>query len=122
MTTASKKSKGRNLQKLTCQGFFDIGCKYGLQDGDVTSRSMGCAGVDVILSPKAVEILGPLAIECKNCEALNVYSVFEHHANKYNKMLPLLVHKKNRRDPQVTMRWSDFLMLLGRSLPWHQNQ
>lgn len=116
MTPQSAKSKGRLLQKYVCQKLYEMfGSKYGLEPDDFLSRSMGANGVDVILSPAARSKLGPLAIECKNVEKLNVHQVFKEHKNKYTKAgdTPVLIHKKNHNDVLVTLSLEDYLALLG---------
>jgi hypothetical protein len=74
---------------------------------------MGQAGLDILLSPQARRLFN-LAIEAKNVECLNVVKVFQDHLSKYKTQpsLKLLIHKKNRTDPMVTLLWSDFLLML----------
>jgi len=86
------------------------GAVHGLKVGDVVSRSMGAAGEDLMMSPKAMEVF-PFVIECKNCESLNVRKVFDEHYSKYDKRvgLKMLVHSKNHSEPLVTLRWKDFI-------------
>jgi hypothetical protein len=116
MTTSSRKAKGRNLQKIVRETFRDIGQQFGLVDGDIESRGMGQNGEDVIFSPAAQRVFGKLAIECKNHEALNVVGTFWQHAPKYfPDSTPLLVTKKNRTEPLVTLRLEDFMLILERS-------
>lgn len=116
MTPQSAKAKGRRLQQLVCKGLMTVGANLGLQPGDIRSCSMGANGLDVILSPAAQQALGKLAIECKNKEALNVPSVFWAHAAKYAEQTPMLAHKKNDTDILITLRFTDYLQLLQRSL------
>lgn len=118
MTTSSAKAKGRRLQQTVRDGLRRIGESRGLYDDDVQSTSMGVSGVDVRLSPAAVRVFGPLAIECKNKETLNVTSIFWQHAHKYLKegQTPFLVSKKNDTKPLITMRLDDFLTIFERSL------
>jgi hypothetical protein len=113
----SAKNKGRTLQKEICRDLLEIGKEHGLEPDDVLSRSMGAAGVDVILSPAARKIF-PFSIEAKNVEALNVVKVFVEHFNKYVKepTLKLLIHRRNRTEPMVTLRWQDFLEIWRRSI------
>jgi hypothetical protein len=93
-----------------------IGAAFGLEPGDVRSTSMGASGVDVILSPAAKRLFGPLAIEAKNREQLVVPTVFFEHAQKYPDEVPVLVHKRNHTEPLVTVKLSYFIDLLNRSL------
>lgn len=114
MLTKSKKAKGRRLQNSVVADIRRIIKTYfpDIEDGDVVPAVMGQAGLDVVLSPRARDILN-VSVECKNNEALNIHSAFEKHYNKYkgNKSLKLLVHSKNRSEPQVTMHWKDLVML-----------
>lgn len=114
--TSSAKAKGRTLQKLACSALLKLGSAYGLKPGDIRSCSMGSNGLDVILSPRAEEVLGRIAIECKNKENLNVITTFWEHAAKYKGYLPLLVHKKNYTEPLITLKFSDFMVLLAGSI------
>lgn len=113
MKPQSAKNKGRKLQKIVRDDLREIGRPYGLEDGDVESRGMGQNGVDVILSPAAKRLFN-LAIECKNCETLNVARIFQEHYKKYaqDEALKLLVHSKNHTDPMVTLKWQDFLRIM----------
>src|SRR6185437_3433574 len=94
--TSSKKNKGRRLQYKVRDDLLAKGAVHGLKVGDVVSRSMGAAGEDLMMSPKAMEVF-PFVIECKNCESLNVRKVFDEHYSKYDKRvgLKMLVHSKN---------------------------
>ena len=111
-TTASRKAKGRRLQQRIRDDLRKLGKGYraDFKDGDVESRPMGCCGTDVVLSPMA-QIVFPFDIEAKNCESLNVSTIFWEHYGKYpnSKRLKMLIHAKNHTEPTVTMRWSDFL-------------
>jgi len=116
MTTASCKAKGRRLQQEVSAALLEVGEQHGLVKDDIKSTSMGVSGVDVLLSPAAKKVLGCLAIECKNVEALGVVTTFNKHAEKYPKHTALLVHKKNRSQTLVTMKFDDFLRLLKDSV------
>lgn len=116
MTPQSAKAKGRNLQKAVCEALYKSFKQYGLEPDDFLSRSMGANGVDVILSPAARKLLGDLAIECKNQQALNVMAVFQEHMKKYPKSLALLVHKKNHTEVLVTMTLQQFVDVLKKGV------
>lgn len=112
MLTSSAKSKGRRLQQAVRDILRKIGKnnELGIVDGDVESRGMGQNGTDVILSPKANSVFGRLAIECKNCEVLNVRKTFEEHAAKYDSThIPWLVHSKNHSAALITLEFADFI-------------
>lgn len=128
MKTSSAKSKGRRLQQQVVAALMEIGSRYGLEEGDITSTSMGVNGVDVVFSPAARRVLGDFSIECKNVERLAVLDTFVEHFAKYadkENSLKLLVHNRNlarakkQQDieknvlPLVTMRLSDFLQFVA---------
>lgn len=116
MNTASCKAKGRKLQQLIRDALYEAFSDCGLEDGDIKSTSMGVSGVDVVLSPAAAKVIGKIAIEAKNVEALNVSNVFWKHYNKYSESsLPLLIHKKNRTEVLVTLTLKDFLNIYRKS-------
>jgi hypothetical protein len=117
LKTSSAKAKGRRLQQFVRDVLRIIGKDYGLVDGDIESRGMGQAGVDLILSPAAKKVMD-LAVECKNVERLQVVPTFNEHYEKYKNepSLKLLVHGKNRTEPLVTMRFEEFVNLLRSSL------
>jgi hypothetical protein len=112
MKTSSAKAKGRKLQQEVRDALRVVGTAYGLVDGDIESRGMGQNGVDVILSPAAQRVF-PLSIECKQVEKLNVVGVFYEHFEKYKDSadLKLLIHGRNRTEPMVTMKFTDFINL-----------
>jgi hypothetical protein len=116
MTTASCKAKGRVLQQTFRDCLRNAGHNHGLFFDDIKSTGMGQSGVDIQLSPAARKVFGNLTVECKNMEALNVVKVFWDHAVKYPESCPLLVHKRNKTMPLVTLRLSDFMVMFERSL------
>jgi hypothetical protein len=113
----SCKAKGRRLQQEVRDVLRQIGTPYGLVDGDIESRGMGQAGVDIILSPAAQRVFD-LAVECKNVENLNVAKVFKEHYAKYEALsaLKLLIHTKNHHETLVTMKLNDFISLFQKGL------
>jgi hypothetical protein len=116
MKPQSAKAKGRSLQQALRDGLRAIGTKFGLHPDDIESRGMGQAGVDIILSPAARAVFGPLGVECKRRETLNVQKEFFANAEKHEDMKPVLVHRQNRKPALVTVLMSDYLTLLDRSL------
>jgi len=71
----------------------------GLDPDDVTSRSMGCGGEDVLLSPKARGKF-PFSIEAKNTERLNLHRAYSQCIdNSKDLHEPLLIVKKNHTRP-----------------------
>lgn len=97
MKPASIKNKGRLLQKWVV---YQILSRFSaLTVDDVTSRSMGAAGEDVLLSPKARGKF-PFSIECKNTERINLYKFYEQAVkNSKDSHEPLLIVKSNGKRP-----------------------
>ena len=97
MKTQSGKAKGRRLQQWVMNQILDR--FTGLADDDVTSRSMGCGGEDVLLSPKA-RAKFPFSIEAKNTERLNLYKAYNQCIDNSKELHePLLIIKKNHHKP-----------------------
>ena len=97
MKPASIKNKGRLLQKWVV---YQILSRFSaLTEDDVTSRSMGAGGEDVLLSPKARSKF-PFSIECKNTQRINLYKFYEQAVqNSKDSHEPLLIVKSNGRKP-----------------------
>lgn len=116
----SRKAKGREFQKDVRDKIREIGRKYDLHDEDVESRQMGGAGLDIVLTPAARELLGNLQIECKKQETLNVIGTFVKHAERYKDKpgFKILVHTRNSNAKKkipalVTITIEDFLEMVG---------
>ena len=108
MKTSSAKAKGRNLQKRFVEKTLKT-FSHLLQD-DVTSRSMGAGGEDILLSPVARDCV-PFSIECKSRASFAIYSIMEQ-ADGQNEYPPLAYIKANRKEPLVILREEDFFKLL----------
>ena len=107
-STASRKAKGRNLQQFvvaTILRHFPA-----LKPGDVVNTSMGAQGVDVKLSPAALELL-PLAIECKNVEKINIWAAWGQAMANSKELNPVLIFKRSRQKPLVVVDLDYFLAL-----------
>ena len=97
MKPSSGKDKGRRHQQWIMNVILDR--FSGLDPDDVTSRSMGCGGEDILMSPKARGKF-PFSIEAKNSERLNVYKAYTQACdNSGDENEPLLIIKKNRSKP-----------------------
>ena len=97
MNTQSGKAKGRRLQQWIMNQILDR--FTGLKEDDVTSRSMGCGGEDVLMSPKA-RAKFPFSIEAKNTERLNLYKAYDQCIDNSKELHePLLIVKKNHHKP-----------------------
>jgi hypothetical protein len=108
MKTQSAKAKGRRLQQWVRD---KINAHFTFKDGDVSSRSMGAGGTDLILSPNAM-VYFPYAIECKNTEKLNLWGAWEQaQANSTKEAKPLLVIARNRQAPLVVVDAETFIAL-----------
>lgn len=112
LKSSSVKQKGRRLQQW-CAGRYLAAFSDDLDSGDVVSRSMGAAGSDLMLSPKAREIL-PYDFECKNTEKLSLWATIEQsqtRVTKENECMCAIV-KRNRMQPVVILPWGEFLNLV----------
>lgn len=69
-----------------------------LDPDDVTSRSMGCAGEDVLLSPKARSKFD-FSIECKNTERFNINKAWEQAKANSGASTPIVFYKRNHSKP-----------------------
>ena len=110
-TISSRKAKGRRLQNFVRDTLIKT---FKLNPVDVRCAIMGEGGVDIKLSPRAAKKF-PWAVECKNQEAYaNVYKDFDQaqfNADK-ERLSPLLLIKRNRREPLVVMTFEKFLEVL----------
>jgi hypothetical protein len=106
--TRSAKNKGRTLQNYVRDRVRE---EFSLGEGDVDSRTMGCSGVDVVLSPRAREFF-PFSVECKAQESLNVWeSLRQAEDNMLPSTIPLLVFKRNRSTVYCALDFNTFLVL-----------
>ncbi len=97
MKNQSGKAKGRRLQQWIANEILNR--FTGLDPDDVTSRSMGCGGEDVLLSPKARGKF-PFSVEAKNTERLNLHRAYSQCVeNSKDLHEPLLIVKKNHSKP-----------------------
>lgn len=112
MKTSSAKAKGRLLQQIVAKALTEQLAEFGILEGDFRSVSMGASGEDIILSPAAKKVVGDLRVECKNVEALNVVTVFWEHQAKYQDKPAILVSKRNKTKPLVTMTFEKYMELL----------
>jgi hypothetical protein len=112
ISTASGKAKGRRAQDHVRNWLRQVGAQFGLVDDDIKSAIMGTSGVDIVLSPAARRVFD-LDVECKNCETLNVTSVFVKHYETYkdSSAIKLLMHTRNHSPNLVTLTWDDFATL-----------
>lgn len=111
MRTSSAKAKGRRLQQELRDALLEQFPQ--LQPDDIRSTGMGQSGEDLLLSPAARALL-PFAFECKNQEALSIWSALEQAAiNAKNGVIPALVFRRNHTQPYVALPFAAFLKLIS---------
>lgn len=109
MKPASAKQKGRILQQDIRDKILE---KFPeLQEDDVTSRSMGCGGEDVLLSPKA-RVFFPFSCECKNQESMSIWQALKQAEANAKNNIPLLIFKRNRTKIYCALSFDDLLKLI----------
>mgnify|MGYP000553087820 CR=1 FL=1 len=109
MNTATRKAKGKRLQKFVC----NLILKYHtiLEDKDVQSIRMGRKGEDIQLSEKA-KIFIPYSIECKNQEKMKyLWDAYEQAVSNANQLEPMVVLKINQKKPLVLIDAEHFFKL-----------
>lgn len=109
MKTSSAKAKGRNLQKYVVSRILHW--FPNLASDDVTSRSMGAGGEDLLLSAAARKVL-PISIECKSHAAFAVYKDYSQAKANAGKYEPILIIKQNNSKPLAIMDLDYFLGVL----------
>tara|TARA_R100000458_G_C8274943_1_gene249952 strand:+ start:2246 stop:2596 length:351 start_codon:yes stop_codon:yes gene_type:complete len=105
----SVKAKGRRLQNLVrdlLRSVFSF-----LHEDDIKSQTMGMCGEDIILTPKARKYI-PYSFECKNVEKLNVWNAIDQCKENCGDRIPVVVMKKNRRNPYAILPLKDFMSLI----------
>jgi len=108
----SSKAKGRKLQNWVRDALR--GAFPALEEDDIKSQTMGMTGEDIVLSPAARKEI-PFSIECKNVERLSFWkSVEQCESNCKEELSPVLIVKKNRKDPYVSIPFPTFLKLITR--------
>jgi hypothetical protein len=107
MKTQSAKGKGRRLQQWVREMLIEI---LDVHPEDLESRSMGAGGEDLIMA-RAARKKFPHSIECKNVERLNVWDAYEQACANAGDYEPLVVIKKNRKDPLVVVDAQYFIKL-----------
>jgi len=107
MKTQSAKGKGRRLQQWVRTMLIEI---LDVHPEDLESRSMGAGGEDLIMA-RAARKKFPHSIECKNVERLNVWDAYEQACDNAGDYEPLVVIKKNRKDPLVVVDAQYFIKL-----------
>jgi hypothetical protein len=111
MSVARRKAKGREA----CAAARDEILKtLPLHPDDIQITSSGATGEDLLLSPKARQMM-PFVFEVKNQESLNIWESYAqaetHWSKKVSKeeFYPALIYKRNRSDLMITMSMEDFM-------------
>lgn len=110
MKPSSAKSKGRVLQQKLMRKLLEA--FPSLKPDDITSRSMGANGEDLLLSPAARKLI-PYSFECKNIAAFVGYTYLQQAIpNCPPDAAPVAVVKGNYREPVVVMFLDDWIKML----------
>lgn len=106
ISSQSRKAKGRMFQQKVRDAI--IGKYPELTINDVRSTSMGCSGIDIQLSEKAIALF-PFAVECKNVATFKkeyITQAMSHTGD--DRLTPILIIKATRKKPVVVMRSDDW--------------
>jgi len=110
MKSRSAKNKGKRLQNdvrdLLLESFNQ------LEPDDVKSAIMGESGEDIKLSPAARRLI-PYSFECKNQEALNIWSSLEQAETNSGDYDPVLIFKRNRTKTYAVINIDKFIELIN---------
>lgn len=107
MKAQSAKAKGRRLQQWVREKLIE---HLQIHPEDIESRSMGAGGEDLIMARAAREKF-PHSIECKNTERLNIWDAYEQSKANCGNYEPLVVIKKNGKNPLVVVDAEYFIGL-----------
>jgi len=112
MKSRSAKNKGKRLQNnvrdLLLESFNQ------LEPDDIKSAIMGESGEDIKLSPAARRLI-PYSFECKNQEALNIWSSLEQAETNSGDYDPVLIFKRNRTKTYAVINIEKFIELINES-------
>jgi hypothetical protein len=111
ISTAARKSKGRQLQQKVRDAILAAFTK--LEPDDVKSTGMGQGGEDVQLSPAARKFF-PYSVECKRHKAFAVYGPYEQAKANSMGYEPILVIQGDRKKPLVLVDLDHFIELTTR--------
>ena len=110
MKPSSAKAKGRTFQQQLMRLLLS---KFPqLEDADITSRSMGASGEDLLLSPAARKLI-PYSFECKSLARFVGHNYIEQAVtNTPAGSTPVAVVKANHKKPVVIMFLEDWIKML----------
>lgn len=111
MKPSSAKAKGRSFQQSIMKLMLDKA--PSLEADDITSRSMGANGEDLLMSPAARKIY-PISVECKNLASMAFYKwVDQAKENCPRGIQPVVFAKANRKKAVAIVDAEYFIELLG---------
>ena len=108
-TGRASKAKGRRLQNFLRDLLRDK--FHQLERDDIKSATMGIGGEDIVLSPRAREVIH-YSFECKNVERLQFWKAVEQAEENCNNRIPAIVIKKNGKVPFIAVPLDSWLDLI----------
>ena len=112
MKSRSAKNKGKRLQNKVKDLLLETFNQ--LEPDDIKSAIMGESGEDIKLSPAARKLI-PYSFECKNQEALNIWSSLEQAETNAGDYDPVLIFKRNRSKTYAVINIEKFIELINES-------
>ena len=109
MKSRSAKNKGKRLQNNVRDLLLETFNQ--LEPDDIKSAIMGESGEDIKLSPAARKLI-PFSFECKNQEALNIWSSLEQAETNAGDHDPVLIFKRNRTKTYAVIEIEKFIELI----------
>ena len=109
MKSRSAKNKGKRLQNSVRDLLLETFNQ--LEPDDIRSAIMGESGEDIKLSPAARKLI-PYSIECKNQEAINIWSSLEQAEENSGDYDPVLIFKRNRSKTYAVINIDKFIELI----------
>lgn len=90
----------------------DKGARFERWVANWFKRHWGCdtrRGVQYQGGPDSPDVVGLMGvhIECKAVEKLSIYKAMEQSVNDAGNKIPIVISKKNRKEPLVTLRLKD---------------
>ncbi len=121
-TVASRKAKGRRLQKHVAERIGELLNLAVGKDEMIAPREMGQSGTDVRLIGPAKEMF-PFSIECKNQETWSLSAWIKQAKSNQEKNTDwLLICQKNHLKPVVVMDMEIFFEIFENLLMTKENE
>lgn len=110
ISVAARKQKGRSFQQQLMMALL---AKFPqLEPDDISSRSMGAGGEDLLLSPAARKLI-PYSFECKSLARFVGHTYLEQAVSNCPKnATPVAVVKANHKKPVVIMYLDEWIKTL----------